>query len=42
MKRILFIGLLLLMILFAAGCETTKGVGRDMQKAGSWVEDAAK
>jgi len=32
---------LLVIVLLAGGCETVKGVGRDMQKAGNWVEDAA-
>lgn len=32
---------LLLCTLLLAGCETAKGVGRDMQKAGNWVEDTA-
>jgi len=39
MMRIIFI--LLAAILFLNGCETTKGVGRDMQKAGEWVEEKA-
>ena len=34
--------ILLAAVLFLNGCETTKGVGRDMQKAGNWVEEAAK
>ena len=32
----------LVIALLAGGCETFKGVGRDMQKAGNWVEDTAK
>jgi predicted small secreted protein len=33
--------MLLLAVLFLNGCETTKGVGRDMQKAGEWIEEKA-
>ena len=33
---------LLVIVLLAGGCETVKGVGRDMQKAGDWVEESAK
>ena len=33
--------LLLAMALFLGGCETTKGVGKDMQKAGEWIEEKA-
>jgi len=33
--------LLLVMALFLGGCETTKGVGKDMQKAGNWIEEKA-
>ncbi len=40
MKRILS---LLIASLFAlAGCNTVQGVGKDVQKAGEKVEDAAK
>ncbi len=27
---------------FAAGCNTTKGVGKDIEKAGNKIQDAAK
>ncbi len=30
--------LLLLSTLFISGCECVSGFGRDMQKAGSWIE----
>ena len=40
MIRIMII--LLAAVLFLNGCETTKGVGRDMQKAGEWIEDKAE
>jgi predicted small secreted protein len=33
--------LLLLLTFLLCGCETFKGVGRDMQKAGDWIEDTA-
>ncbi|MDY0269312.1 entericidin A/B family lipoprotein [Trichloromonas sp.] len=33
--------LLLTTVLFLGGCETTKGVGKDMQKAGNWIEEKA-
>ena len=29
-------------LLVSAGCNTVKGVGQDLQKAGSTIEDAAK
>lgn len=41
MYRGLMIFFLLFMLLSVTGCETFKGVGRDMQKAGGWVEDTA-
>jgi predicted small secreted protein len=37
MMRILVI-LLLLAILFISGCQCINGFGRDLQKAGSWIE----
>ncbi|WP_321368440.1 hypothetical protein [uncultured Desulfuromusa sp.] len=37
MMRILMI-LLLLSTLFISGCECVSGFGRDLQKAGSWIE----
>ena len=40
MKQIVILFLLTAVLL--AGCETVKGVGRDMQKAGNWVEETAK
>lgn len=30
--------LLLISLLFISGCECIGGFGRDMQKAGSWIE----
>ncbi|HKL24606.1 MAG TPA: entericidin A/B family lipoprotein [Desulfuromonadales bacterium] len=35
---IVIIGLLVLL----SGCETMKGLGKDVQKAGQWVEDTAE
>jgi predicted small secreted protein len=29
-------------LLFLVGCNTVKGVGQDLQRAGSSIEDAAK
>lgn len=40
MNKLLTI-LLLSLCLLVAGCETFKGVGRDVQKAGNWVENTA-
>lgn len=33
-----FLILLLLATLFLSGCECVSGFGRDLQKAGSWIE----
>ena len=41
MKRLWLIPLVVILLL-GGGCETVKGVGRDMQKAGDWVEESAK
>lgn len=32
---------LLFIVLLASGCETFKGLGRDVQKAGDWIEETA-
>jgi predicted small secreted protein len=34
--------LLLLVVLLLGGCNTVKGMGQDIQKAGEKIEDAAK
>ncbi|SHJ35296.1 Predicted small secreted protein [Malonomonas rubra DSM 5091] len=34
----IFLILLLVSSLFISGCECTAGFGRDLQKAGSWIE----
>jgi predicted small secreted protein len=42
MKRILSAVVFALFALSLAGCNTIKGVGQDVQKAGEKIEDAAK
>ncbi len=42
MKRILSAMVFGLFTLSLAGCNTIKGVGQDVQKAGEKIEDAAK
>ena len=37
----LMITLLCAAYLLLGGCETVKGVGKDMQKAGDWIEEKA-
>ena len=37
-----FLILLLLSTLFISGCECVAGFGRDLQKAGSWLERNSK
>jgi predicted small secreted protein len=39
MKKIIF---LMLLGLTLAGCNTVKGIGQDLQKAGETIEGAAK
>ncbi|MBK9131281.1 MAG: entericidin A/B family lipoprotein [Gammaproteobacteria bacterium] len=41
MKHWLALGLVALMVLGVAGCETMKGLGRDISKAGEKIEGAA-
>ncbi len=31
-----------LVALFSTGCNTTKGIGKDIEKAGDKIQDAAK
>jgi len=33
--------LLIVILLFLSGCQTMEGLGKDMKKAGEWVEDKA-
>ncbi|HRD72465.1 MAG TPA: entericidin A/B family lipoprotein [Aquimonas sp.] len=42
MKRLLAVLAALLTVLTLAGCNTIQGAGRDLQKAGEKIEDAAK
>jgi predicted small secreted protein len=42
MKRVLATALLAAFALSISGCNTIKGVGQDVQKAGEKIEDAAK
>ncbi len=39
MTRLVII--LLAAVLVLGACETTKGVGKDLQKAGEWIENKA-
>jgi predicted small secreted protein len=38
----ILISVCVLTVVFLAGCNTVKGVGQDLQKAGEKIEDAAK
>ena len=40
-KRMLFGSMALLLVLAATGCNTFRGMGKDIQKGGEAVEDAA-
>jgi len=40
MKKLLI--LLLLSVFLLSGCECIGGLGRDVQKAGQWMQDQAK
>ena len=42
MKRLLSTALLGAFVWSVVGCNTVKGVGQDVQKAGEKIEDAAK
>ncbi len=37
-----YILMMLLVCLLCSGCETFKGFGQDLQKAGNWVERTAE
>jgi entericidin B len=41
MKKVLVVMLLAALALGLAGCETVKGVGRDMEKAGEAIQKSA-
>ncbi len=34
--------LLIVSLLFISGCETFRGLGKDVEKAGTWVQEKAK
>jgi predicted small secreted protein len=42
MKKVLLIALGLLAVVSLSACNTMRGIGQDVQKAGSAIEDAAK
>ncbi len=42
MKKVICVMFLSLFTLSVTGCNTIKGVGQDVQKAGEKIEDAAK
>lgn len=42
MKKTTFLLMILSMAFALAGCNTVKGVGQDLQKAGEKIEGAAK
>ncbi|MCW8858753.1 MAG: entericidin A/B family lipoprotein [Deltaproteobacteria bacterium] len=35
----LFALLMILLLLFVSGCETVRGLGKDVEKAGEWVQE---
>ncbi|MDT8444781.1 MAG: entericidin A/B family lipoprotein [Desulfuromonadales bacterium] len=41
MKKVLFGLVVVAMLLSISACETMKGFGRDVQKAGGWVQEKA-
>jgi predicted small secreted protein len=41
MKRF-FILLLIASLVFISGCETFRGLGKDVEKAGNWVQKKAQ
>ena len=40
MRLMLLIGMVFLV--FLVGCQTFEGLGKDMKKAGDWIEEKAK
>ena len=42
MRRVIVLSLVLGLLVVATGCETVKGVGRDITSAGEAIEKAAK
>ncbi|NJC88688.1 MAG: entericidin A/B family lipoprotein [Desulfuromonas sp.] len=41
MKRFCSLILLIVTLVILAGCNTTAGFGRDVEKAGNWIEEKA-
>ncbi len=42
MKKLLLIALGLVAVMSLSACNTMRGIGQDVQKAGTAIEDAAK
>ena len=42
MNKLLLIALSLVAVMSLSACNTVRGIGQDVQKAGSAIEDAAK
>ncbi len=42
MKKLLWVALVLAAVLGVSACNTMRGIGQDVQKAGTAIEDAAK
>jgi len=42
MNKLLLIALSLVAVMSLSACNTLRGIGQDVQKAGSAIEDAAK
>ncbi len=41
MKRILIVLVVVMMIFTLSACETMKGLGKDVEDAGEWVQEKA-
>ena len=42
MKKVICAAMLIASLAICSGCETVKGMGKDVQKAGDAIEEAAK
>ena len=42
MKKVMLAGLALLIVVGAAGCNTVRGIGKDIKKGGEAIEKAAQ
>lgn len=42
MKKLLIVLAMSLMVCSLSACETMKGLGKDVEEAGEWVQDKAK